>query len=185
MHTTSSIKNLSKALLTFNVKIDTIRKDAKNPFFKSTYATLSNILDAIKDPLIESGLVITQHPEGEDELITMLIHAETGEFISSSYRIKPVKDDPQSRISANTYQRRSAIASILSLNIDDDDDGNTATHGGKTPEEATKNEKPWLNKGTESFTKALQYMKQPDADINMIKKKYRLSKEIETLLLNA
>lgn len=181
MNKSESIKEICKALIVFSVKVDTIRKDAKNPFFKSSYATLSNIIDSIKEPLIESGLSYVQFPNDENGLTTMLMH-ESGEWISSDYIMAPVKNDPQGRGSAITYQRRYALASVLGLNIDDDDDGNKATYGAGTPE---KPEQEWLNKGTESFNKALEYMKKEDADINIIKKKYRLSKEVETLLLKA
>lgn len=139
-----SITGLSKALITFHVKVDKIKKDAKNPFFKSTYASLSNILEAINTPLIESGLTFVQFPSGENGLTTILMHSETGEFIQSNYKMKPVKDDPQGRGSVITYQRRYALAAVLGLNIDEDDDANTATHGGKTPEQVEDN-RPWLS----------------------------------------
>jgi len=181
MNKSESIKEICKALIVFSVKVDTIRKDAKNPFFKSSYATLSNIIDSIKEPLIESGLSYVQFPNAENGLTTMLMH-ESGEWLSSDYIMTPVKNDPQGRGSAITYQRRYALASILGLNIDDDDDGNKATYGNGSPE---KPEEEWLNKGTESYNKALEYMKKQDADINIIKKKYKLSKEVETSLLKA
>jgi hypothetical protein len=52
---------------------------------------------------------------------------ESGEFISSTLTLKPVKDDPQGRGSAITYARRYAYASILGLVSDADDDGNRAS----------------------------------------------------------
>jgi len=108
MQKSESIKNIAQALIIFHVKVDTIKKDAKNPFFKSTYASLTNILDAINEPLIESGLAISQFPTGADGLTTILIHGESGEWISSTYEMRPVKDDPQGRGSCITYQRRYA-----------------------------------------------------------------------------
>jgi hypothetical protein len=178
MPKSQSIKEITKALITFQVKVDTIKKDAKNPFFKSSYASLANILDSIKEPLIECGLAVTQFPFGENGLMTILMH-ESGEWIGFEYQMRPAKDDPQGRGSAITYQRRYAIASVLCLNIDEDDDGNLATHGRSTPEE-----KPWLNKGSEQFKSAVAYM-QGGGSIEAIKGKYKLSKEIESLLLNS
>lgn len=129
MQKSESIKNIAKALLTFHVKVETIKKDAANPFFKSKYASLSNILDGINQPLIESGMSFVQFPNGENGLITLLMHGESGEFIQCEYSMTPIKNDPQSRGSSITYQRRYALSSILGLNIDDDDDddGNAAT----------------------------------------------------------
>jgi len=180
MQKSESIKNLTKALITFHVKVDTIKKDAKNPFFKSSYASLTNILDGINDALIESGLCVAQFPEGDYGLETILMH-ESGEWIQANYTMKPVKDDPQSRGSAITYARRYALASILSLNIDEDDDGNAATHGTTTPYE--NSEKSWLNTNTPEFEKAITYMK-GGGSINAIKTKYKIRKEVEQLLTN-
>ena len=177
MQKSESIKNLAQALIIFHVKVDTIKKDAKNPFFKSTYASLTNILDAINEPLIESGLAISQFPTGADGLTTILIHGESGEWISSTYEMRPVKDDPQGRGSCITYQRRYALASVLSLNIDEDDDGNKATYPSGNVEE-----KPWLNKNSDEFKKVKDYMDK-GGKIDSVKLKYRLSKEIETLLI--
>jgi hypothetical protein len=175
-----SIKNLTKALITFHVKVDTIKKDAKNPFFKSSYASLTNILDGINDSLIESGLAISQFPVGEYGLETILMH-ESGEWIQANYTMKPVKDDPQSRGSAITYARRYAISAVLSLNIDDDDDGNMATHGTASPYENM--EKKWLNTNTPEFEKAKDFIAK-GGKVEAIKTKYKMRKEVEELLTN-
>lgn len=176
-----TITELAKALLTFQVKVETIKKDAKNPFFKSTYASLSNILDSIQMPLVESGLSIVQFPSGENGLCTMLMH-ESGEWLSAEYEMKPVKDDPQGRGSCLTYMRRYSLASILCLNIDEDDDGNTATFGGKTPQEAEDNEKQWLNKGTKEFDNAKAKLDSGAITISEVRKHYKISKQVEQLL---
>jgi len=179
MQKSESIKHIAQALIVFHLKVDTIKKDAKNPFFKSTYASLTNILDAINEPLIESDLTVSQFPTGDNGLTTILIHGASGEWIQSTYEMKPVKDDPQGRGSCITYQRRYALASVLSLNIDEDDDGNKATYPTGGPDKQA--EKPWLNKNSDEFAKAHSYMLDK-GDINKIKAKYKLSKEVETLL---
>ena len=178
MQKSESIKELTKALITFHVKVDTIKKDAKNPFFKSSYASLSNILDGTNDALIESGLTVAQFPEGDYGLETILMH-ESGEWIQANFTMRPVKDDPQSRGSALTYARRYALAAILSLNIDDDDDGNLATHGTSSPYENT--EKAWLNQGTPEFQKVVAYIK-GGGTIAAVKTKYKIRNEVESLL---
>ena len=124
MTKSDSIINISKALALFHVKIEKVKKDATNPFFKSKYASLSNILEAINIPLAETGLVYTQHPSGANDLITILIHADSGEFFESCYNMPVAKqNDPQAVGSSITYARRYALGAILGLNIDDDDDG--------------------------------------------------------------
>jgi hypothetical protein len=179
MKKSESIEQIAKALITFHVKCDTIKKDAKNPFFKSSYASLTNILDAINEPLIECGLSISQFPTGTDGLTTILMH-QSGEYIAGEYSMRPAKDDPQGRGSAITYQRRYAIASVLSLNIDEDDDGNAATHGKSTPDQDNRE---WLNKDTENFLKVIAYLN-GGGQISEVEKKYKLSKDIKQSLTN-
>lgn len=126
METSEQIKSIGAALGVFHTKVAKIAKTDNNPFFKSKYAGLPSILEAIQKPLEESNLVFTQHPDGGN-LTTMLIHTESGEFFRSSYSMNPVKTDPQSIGSAITYARRYALGAILGLNIDEDDDGNKAS----------------------------------------------------------
>lgn len=183
MQKSNQVSTLAKSMILFQVKVESIKKDAKNPFFKSSYASLSNILDAIKEPLIESGLSILQFPTGDYGLTTILLH-ESGEYLKSEYTMRPVKDDPQGRGSAITYARRYALASVLCLNIDEDDDGNTATYGGKNPQEAEDNNKQWLNKGSKDFENAKEKLAAGKITIADVRKHYKVSKEVESLLIN-
>ncbi len=122
-----SISKLSAALCSFQGKMGAISKENLNPFFKSKYASLSTILEAIQSPMFEAGLAITQFPD-DDKLTTILIHGESGQFLESSYKMPVSKqNDPQAVGSAITYARRYAIGAVLSLNIDEDDDANSAS----------------------------------------------------------
>jgi hypothetical protein len=147
METSQSIKEIGKALALFHMKVAKIPKTDTNPFFKSKYAGLPSILDAIQIPLAESNLVFTQLPDDE-HLTTLIIHYESGEFIKSSYKMSSAKSDPQSMGSAITYARRYALGAILGLNIDEDDDGNKASQGAAQSQTTTQSataELPWLN----------------------------------------
>ena len=131
MERSESIKELSKALVEFHKKVGKVIKDAKG--YNYRYATLSNILDVIQDPLNECGLSVIQLPQGDHELVTILAHI-SGEFISNTSRMTPKQDDPQGRGSCITYQRRYSIGAVLCINIDDDDDG-AAACGIKQPQQ--------------------------------------------------
>jgi len=72
----------------------------------------------------------------------MLIHVDSGEYLMDTYEMKPTKDDPQGIGSSITYQRRYAIGAILSLNIDEDDDGNSASNPVKTTVQKKTPEQP-------------------------------------------
>lgn len=182
MKKSESIKEIGKALIQFQLKVEKIKKDSNNPFFKSKYASLSNIQESISVPLTESGLAYCQFPDGEHGLTTIIIHAESGEWMEANYTMKPTKDDPQGVGSCITYQKRYALAAALALNIDDDDDANTATHGGRTPEEAKENEKPWLNENTKEFIGAVEKLKKGETTIAKIEQFFKLSKTMKTKL---
>lgn len=128
------MKNIAKALAIFHKEMKPVEKDAPNPFFKSTYATLGNILNQIKDPLDKAGLTFVQIPIGEDELKTILIDVESGESIEGIMKMMPVKKDPQAQGSALTYAKRQSLSAILGISTEEDDDGNAASH----PKEASK-----------------------------------------------
>jgi hypothetical protein len=183
MKKSESIKNICTALAVFHIKMDVIKKDAKNPFFKSSYASLSNILDAIKIPLAESDLSFSQHPMGENGMSTILMH-KSGEWLGSHFTMKPVKNDPQGIGSCITYMRRYALAAILGLNIDEDDDGNQASGNSGNSDKfgnTESKELPWLNKNTDAFAKVQAYLLD-NGTLDNVKLKYKLNKEMETFL---
>jgi hypothetical protein len=180
----ATIGEIAKALSTFHIKVDKIKKDSTNPFFKSKYASLSNILDVIDIPLTESGLSFAQFPTDENGLTTILMH-ESGEYLESNYKMNPVKNDPQGVGSCITYQRRYALSAILGLNIDDDDDGNHATHGTNDPDKKTfdkSNDKPWLNDGTKEYHGAIEKLRAGTTTIEKIKSVLKVSKVVEEKL---
>ena len=121
MERSPSIQNLTQGLAKFHAMVGRISKDAKNPFFKSNYASLPHIITEVSEPLEKAGLILSQFPNG-DGLTTMLIHADSGEFILATYTLQVVRqNDPQAQGSAISYARRYAITSVLNLAISDDD----------------------------------------------------------------
>jgi hypothetical protein len=140
MEKSPEIKELALALINFQREMKTVVFDASNPFFKSKYATLAQLVSASKDLLAKNFLTVSQLTEDEGAVTTILMH-QSGQYISSKLTLKPVKDDPQGRGSCLTYARRYSYASILGLVADDDDDGNAASHGKKeSPKESPKAE---------------------------------------------
>jgi len=137
MDKSESIKEIATALCKFQGEVGKIKKGETNPFFKSKYASLADILDVIRQPLAENGLSFVQLPEAEHQLTTLLMHT-SGEWIRSTYSMTPAKNDPQGLGSVITYQRRYALGAVLGLNIDEDDDGNAAS----TPAKPFQKQKP-------------------------------------------
>lgn len=182
MNKSDSIKNIAAAIMQFQVKCGKIAKSADNPFFKSKYAPLPEILEAIQIPLTESGLTFAQFPDG-DSLTTILMHPASGEWMEATYAMHPVKLDPQSVGSAITYARRYALGAILGLNIDEDDDGNKASA-------PVSDDKPWLNENSPEFTRAKAAFAAADAEgkqklLKATQAKYKLSKRCQETLLSA
>jgi len=109
-------------LLEFQKKIQVIKKDAKNPHFKNTYATLGQILSEVKPILSELGLTLTQ-PIINGNVATFIYEGD--KVLCSSEIPLPTNLSPQQLGSAITYFRRYNLASLLALEIDDDDANST------------------------------------------------------------
>jgi hypothetical protein len=183
MEKSDSIKNLIVALIKFQSTVGKIKKDSINPFFKSVYASLPDILNSIHQPLIENGLSINQFPTGTNSLTTIISH-ESGEYMMDTYTMTPAKNDPQGIGSCITYQRRYALGAVLSLNIDEDDDGNSASTPVSQPMKSVVEDKIlWLSPESPSWGKAVSYLKE-GGFLSDIKEKYSITAENETKLIN-
>lgn len=128
MNKSETIKELAGALVKAQGKIKAALKDSTNPHFKSKYADLSSVIDAVKAPLLECGISFLQGVEDADGGVaveTMLMHT-SGEWISSTVRIPASKQDAQGYGSAITYGRRYGLQAMCGVPAEDDD-GNAAT----------------------------------------------------------
>lgn len=136
------IKQLTTALVKAQREIDSAIKDSANPFFKSRYADLSAVIDAIKEPLNKHGISFVQLVE--DNVVETYLFHESGEYIGGRTNIIVAKmNDPQAMGSAITYAKRYGLQAIVGLPTADDD-GNAAS--GKTT--TAIQEKPKENKVT-------------------------------------
>lgn len=128
MNKSDGIQDLAAALAAAHAEINGVVKSASNPFFKSKYATLEAVVDAVKPPLLKNGIVIVQgvqDAEGGVAIETMLLH-KTGQWLSSTLRLPASKEDAQGYGSAITYGRRYGLMAICGVPAEDDD-GNAAT----------------------------------------------------------
>lgn len=137
MEKSASFVTVIKALAEFQGKMASLKKTADNPYYKSKYCPLPVIQDAIKQPLLDCGLWYSQLPDGKD-LVTLLVHLESGEYIESRYEMTAASSSPQAIGSAITYAKRYGLVAILALEIDEDDDGNAASVK-EQPKEQQKN----------------------------------------------
>ena len=184
-----NVKTFEERLLQFQTEIGIIKKDAKNPHFKNTYASLEQILAEVKPILTACELILLQ-PINEKGVCTQIRMMNGGEtdFIESFIPV-PVGLQPQPLGSAITYFRRYTLASLLSLEIDDDDAQQATKQPAKEEPKFhdTTSDKPWLNKDTDDFFKFKEWIKEGGKDkeatrITKIKEKFKLSAEVTKLL---
>lgn len=123
MNKSESIKELSAALAKAQAEISNPKKNAANPFFKSKYADLSEVINVSKPVLAAHGLSVIQLPGMSDGVVTVetVLTHESGEWISSVMSMPPVKSDPQGVGSCLTYIRRYSLAAVCGIGQEDDD----------------------------------------------------------------
>jgi hypothetical protein len=126
---TKEVKAYSAALVAAIGELSNVPKTASNPYFKSKYAPLDAIVDATRPVLAKYGLAVMQQPlfmEGSAGVETTILHKDG--HSTTTTLLLPLKDQsPQGVGSAITYARRYALAAVLGLATEEDDDGNVGT----------------------------------------------------------
>lgn len=131
MEFSSEIDKLAASLVKFRADLPVIKKDAKANYGK--YSTLDNLNTTISPVLAKFDLTYGQGittVDGVPSLATVVLHS-TGQWMRST---GPLAIETSGRIvgaqaqgSAITYARRYALAAILGLAPDEDDDGQAAS----------------------------------------------------------
>lgn len=126
------VNELAAALAKAQAEIEPASKDAENPHLKSRYADLAAVWEVCRGPLTKNGLAVVQAPEpfeagGEVGMVlrTTLFHS-TGQYLSSTLPLAFDAGKMQSLGSAITYARRYALASLVGVVAEADDDGHQA-----------------------------------------------------------
>ena len=128
MNKSETIASLAAALNKAQAEMSGAKKSAANPFFRSSYANLEEVINCVKEPFANNGLSFVQFPisgEGLAGVETIIMH-ESGEFVSGEFLLKCSKNDPQGMGSAITYARRYGLQSACGI-PSEDDDGNAAS----------------------------------------------------------
>lgn len=177
------IKTMHQSLIEFRSKIDSVQKSATNPHFKSKYADLHSILEAIKEPLKECGLSVSHRCEYMNDSLVVITDLENGEdTITSVFPVHGQK--PQEIGSSMTYARRYNLSCLLDLPTADDD-GNSANDSKKI----TQKQIVWFDPKNEKHTTAVKVLHDSGttgADIiKKIKEKgLAISKANQTKIIN-
>lgn len=122
------MKAISEAMAKAFAQIEGAVKGKTNPAFRSKYADLAAVVDAIKPALAEHGLFfrqVTHNAEG-GVCIETIIHHASGESLACGPLFVPAsKHDAQGYGSALTYARRYSLMAAFGVPAEDDD-GNAA-----------------------------------------------------------
>lgn len=184
MKRSESIKEYASAFSKFQSEITNPKMTKDNPFFKSQYSPLDEVLRVVRPVLAKYGLSVSQdvstHEERIDHvvIVTTIMH-ESGEYSDSSPLVFPafqkLRDgrhefNAQGAGSSITYGKRYQLQASLGIAADSDDDGETQSHGPannyaprnivSTPTEATLKAKYQLVMGSiegfDEYTKGLR-----------------------------
>lgn len=118
------MKELLSKISEVKSEIGTLSKNASNPFFKSKYLDLGEILSNL-EPILQKHKLLLLQPVLDNSVFTEIHDLESGEIIKSAIPLPNIQD-PQKIGSAITYYRRYSLQSLLALQTDDDD-GNKAS----------------------------------------------------------
>lgn len=137
MNKSESIANIAQALSLFQGEVANPKNTANNPFFKSKYCPLNEVINTTRPILAKHGLSVLQSPSGDGEhiVVTTLLMHSSGEWIEGEPLVlKADKVTAQGAGSAISYGRRYALSAILGISSDEDDDGNHANGNKDKPD---------------------------------------------------
>jgi len=134
------LSGVASALAKVQSKIKSIRKDASGYGYK--YSSISDIMDYVLPILSENDLALTQFGGGTRELVTMLIHTKTGQFIKGRITLPSAEEMEmkgtniaQKDGSLRTYFKRYSVCEIIGL-TSNDEDNDASSEGFKKNERA-------------------------------------------------
>jgi hypothetical protein len=117
--------SIYKKILALKSEIGVLTKNSSNPFFKSKYLDLGDLLTEV-EPLVDKNQLVLLQPIEDGKVVTKIVDVDSGESIQSSIIIPASITDPQKLGSAITYFRRYTLQSLLALQAQDDDGNNAA-----------------------------------------------------------
>ena len=151
MQRSETIGELAKALAAANGHIKNPNLDAVNPHFKSRYASLGAIINAVRAPLAAHGISAVQtvsNDGGSVGVTTTLLHS-SGEWMAETiWSALPDRATVQQLGSSITYLRRYSLAAVTGVVGEEDDDGNAGSNNDRNDRpEPRKTFKPTEAKG--------------------------------------
>jgi hypothetical protein len=128
------LDKLAPDFVALQAELSPVDKSAANPFFKSKYAPLPEVREALQPLLAKHNFGLSVFPTiiyneagvPQNGLHFLLIHT-SGQYLDGEWLLTPAKNDSQGQGADTTYKRRFGEMAITGLVADEDDDGNTAS----------------------------------------------------------
>jgi hypothetical protein len=129
VNTPENISDLCAAMAKAAAQIEGAIRGRVNPAFRSRYADLGAVVDAIKPSLVENGLWFTQRTQRCETGVvveTVILHASGQSLACGELFVPATKLDAQGFGSALTYCRRYSLMTAFGVPAEDED-GNAAS----------------------------------------------------------
>lgn len=170
MQTSDTLNEFAAAMAAAQSQMGPAIKGAKNPHFRSSYADLSSVVEAVREPLTANGLCFVQSPRLDGEFVTVttrIIHT-SGQWIEAAVSARPGRGNntdlsPQAVGSAITYLKRYGLQALCGLPSADDDGEAAMGRNGRSsaPQRPAKPKAPakpkkWSDKERAAFCAKLR-----------------------------
>ena len=124
MKTSNEINEIATALAAAQAEIQNPAKTADNPFFKSKYADLAEVLSVVRPAFSKHALSVVQMPYRSDDGaigVTTMISHKSGQWMEGQLELplQVAKNINQDAGTAITYMRRYALAAAAGVAQED------------------------------------------------------------------
>lgn len=135
---------LIDALIKAQSSIKHATKDGVNPYFKSGYATLEQVITAVKKPLNDNGIYFQQesHENEGGACVETTFWGHGANLPTGKVTIPTDRNDAQAFGSALTYAKRYSLSMACGIGHQTDDDANSATFEKPTSSNSKPAKKP-------------------------------------------
>lgn len=134
MNRSESTANIASALVKAQTALKNPHFDSTNPHFKSKFASLAAVREAVVPVFSACGIAITQWPVATENgfagCITRLDHT-SGEWMEERFVLPVDRGNAHGYASCVTYAKRISMQSVAAVVGDEDDDGNAAVDAKK------------------------------------------------------
>lgn len=129
INSSEQLNELFTALAKAQGEMPVVNKNKTNPFFKSSYADITEMVKTTRPALSKNGLSVLYPTviEGDNAFMVCRLNHSSGQWIEGSMKISPQKTDIQSLGSYLSYLERYMYKCMTGcVTTDEDDDGEMA-----------------------------------------------------------